>query len=298
MHGVPVFLIVPLFAGVLCSLMFMCMKRALHEGASVWRSALWFNVSAGAMVLPLLFFAETPACDARVYQPLVPGLLFVIGAMLWALALSRGDVSVMAPVMGTKVLLVGFATVVFLRVPVRPVLWVSAGLVVVALTLMRGAGHVAGQRFWPTVLLTLCAATGFALSDIGFQAWAPLWGFGLFIPMAIGGAGAVSLAMVMLFRSRQALSATARRWLVAACLLNGVQVLAMSLSLSLLQHENAATAINIVYNSRSVISVVLVWSVGHWFGNVERGHGASVMAARAVGAVLLMAAIVLTILAA
>ena len=54
-----------------------------------------------------------------------------------------------------------------------------------------------------------------------------------------------------------------------------------------------ATTTNVLYNSRGVWSVVLVWTVGHWFGNAERSQGRGVMLRRLAGSALLLAAIAL-----
>jgi hypothetical protein len=86
------------------------------------------------------------------------------------------------------------------------------------------------------------------------------------------------------------------KWLIAGCVLNGLQTLGMVICVGLFRHPNAATAVNIVYNSRGIWSVMLVWILGGWFGNIEREQGARVMTARFTGAVLLLSAIVITLL--
>jgi hypothetical protein len=53
-----------------------------------------------------------------------------------------------------------------------------------------------------------------------------------------------------------------------------------------------ATTTNVLYNSRGIWSVVLVWAIGGWFGNAEREHGAGVMGRRLGGAGMLLLAIV------
>jgi hypothetical protein len=78
--------------------------------------------------------------------------------------------------------------------------------------------------------------------------------------------------------------------------LNGFQTLGMFICISLFRHANAATAINIVYNSRGIWSVLLVWLVGPWFGNIERAHGVKIMITRLSGSMLLLSAIALTLL--
>jgi hypothetical protein len=68
------------------------------------------------------------------------------------------------------------------------------------------------------------------------------------------------------------------------------------LFISAVSTHGKATAINVVYSARGLWSVLAVWWLGHWFGNTERERGAQVLRWRLVGALLLMAAIVLVIL--
>jgi hypothetical protein len=72
--------------------------------------------------------------------------------------------------------------------------------------------------------------------------------------------------------------------------------LGMFICVSLFRHPNAAAAVNIVYNSRGIWSVLLVWFAGSWFGNVEREQGINVMLARLSGSAMLLIAIALTLL--
>ena len=298
MPHIPIFLIIPLVAGFLCSLAFMLMKRALAEGMDTWRTAIAFNVAAALIVSPLLVFARTPGIGAAWYQPVIAGCLFFGGTFFWVQAINHGDVSLVGPLMGTKVLLVAFFTVILLGQPVEPVLWFSAVLVAVALAFLRGFGRGHHQHFWITVLLAMCGAVFYGLCDICFQAWAHRWGFGLFIPSVLVVVATFSVLASFCLSRNTSPPVAAWKWLVAGCVFNGLQITGMAISLSQFRHDNAATAINIVYNSRSISTVLLVWLVGHWFGNTERAQGPVVMTARAVGAALLITAIALTLLAA
>jgi hypothetical protein len=55
------------------------------------------------------------------------------------------------------------------------------------------------------------------------------------------------------------------------------------------------TAVNIVYSSRGLVSVILVWAIGHWFHNAEQQLGRRALGYRMVGALLMIAAIVLVL---
>jgi hypothetical protein len=54
-----------------------------------------------------------------------------------------------------------------------------------------------------------------------------------------------------------------------------------------------ATAANVLYASRGLLSVLLIWSIGHWFSNAEQKLGLKVLRWRLLGATLMLAAIVL-----
>jgi hypothetical protein len=56
-----------------------------------------------------------------------------------------------------------------------------------------------------------------------------------------------------------------------------------------------ATSANIVYASRGLLSVALVWMVGHWFMSTEQHLGPKVLRWRLAGALLMMSAIVIVV---
>ena len=55
------------------------------------------------------------------------------------------------------------------------------------------------------------------------------------------------------------------------------------------------TSANVLYSSRGLWSVA-VCAIGHWFANREQQLGARVLAWRLIGAVLLMAAILMVVM--
>jgi drug/metabolite transporter (DMT)-like permease len=292
-----VFLILPLALGFMYSAAAMAFKRAMAEGLGIRRIVLYSNLATAILLVPLLSLAHKPQPGASFYQPLITGLVFFIGMVLNIAALQRGDVSVATPLLGTKVLFVAFFTIIVLGQPVLPSLWIAAICVCVALTLLRGpAGH-GNRRFWSTVMLAAGSSAAFALCDVFFQLWTRVWGVGLFIPMVLG--IVCLLSALLLLKDRPAvdmLTGSAKRWLIIGCTLNGLQTLGIVICIGLFRHPNAATAINIVYNSRGIWSVLLVWGLGHWYANVEKDQGRGVMIARLIGSILLLVAIILTLI--
>ena len=297
MDDFSIFLILPLVLGLMYSVAAMAFKRALAEGVDIRRIIFFSNLTTAILLLPLLSLASKPHPDAAFYQPLLVGLAFFSGIVLNIVALHRGDVSVATPLLGTKVLFVAVFTMVVLGKPVLPSLWISAVLVAVALAILRGPADRVHHRFWATVFFAAGSSSAFALCDIFFQLWTRVWGVGLFIPMVFGVVCMLSFTLLRWFPpSAGVVAGSTWKWLIAGCVLNGLQTLGIVICVGLFRHPNAATAVNIVYNSRGIWSVLLVWILGDWFGNIEREQGARVMAARFTGAVLLLSAIVITLL--
>ena len=82
------------------------------------------------------------------------------------------------------------------------------------------------------------------------------------------------------------------QWLLIGAALIALQ--ASGIAYAIIRYENATTT-NIIYNTRAVWSVVIVWTVGHWFANTESEQGHGVMGRRLIGSALLLVAIALVV---
>ena len=294
MDDLPVYLILPLVLGMLYSIASLAFKRAIAEGMDIGRIVFYSNLTTLILLIPLLVLVSKPQPSAFFYQPLLTAVAFFIGIALNVAAIRQGDVSVATPILGTKVLFVACFTIIILGKPVQRSLWMGAVLAGVAFVMLRGPANRPHHRFWSTVFLAVGSSSAFALCDVFFQLWTRIWGVGLFIPVVFAIVCVLSFTLLKLFPApAPSVTARASRWIMAGCILNGVQTLGMVICVGLFRHPNAATAVNIVYNSRGIWSVLLVWIIGHWFGNMERGWGRKIMAFRLAGSALMIGAIVL-----
>ena len=103
------------------------------------------------------------------------------------------------------------------------------------------------------------------------------------------------LSFGLIFRFTAPLSAIPRQgwvWLTGGSALLGTQSV---IFVSTLAVYGKATSANIVYASRGLLSVLLVWMIGHWFMNQEQHLGAKVLRWRLLGAALMLSAIVLVV---
>ena len=88
-------------------------------------------------------------------------------------------------------------------------------------------------------------------------------------------------------------SPESRRWLVGGALCLGAQALLIVTPIALFGH---ATTANVLYSARGMWSVVIVWLVGHWFGNREQSLGRLIFISRLLGAALMTAAVIVVLL--
>jgi drug/metabolite transporter (DMT)-like permease len=289
-----VYLLLPLLSSVLyvCGALFL--KQAGGYGVGVWRTTFVANLICGAAFNVLWFLGGSFPAVTLWWQPAVVALLFLAGQMLSFLAIERGDVSVATPVMGVKVVLVAIFVTLVLDESVTTALWLAAILSSVGIVFLnRGGGNQPHHHAGLTIGLGILAAACYALFDVLVQKWSPAWGAGRFLPMLMWFVALYSLALIPFFHAPlRAVPRPAWRPLVCGGCFIAAQGIFLISALSL---YGEATAINVVYSSRGLWSVLAVWWLGHWFANKERERGAQVLGWRLLGALLLMAAIVLVL---
>lgn len=273
----------------------LLLKRASDLGADVWRSTRIINYTSVLVAAPLWLLGGTVPVFHLWWQPAVAAVLFFAGQVFTILAISTGDVSVATPVLGLKILLVALLSIVLIGDPIGARLWTAAALSSVAIALLnmdRGHPH---SRVGRTIVLAASGAAAYACFDVLIQKWSPLWGTGRFIPLAMAFGALYSMPLRRFDRRPIGFitSHAYRPWLAAGAFGFAVQGLMFMSSISIYRQ---ATSANVLYSSRGLWSVIGVWAIGHWFTNREQHLGARVLVWRLVGAILLMAAIVMVLL--
>lgn len=287
----PLSLLLPLIAGIIYAAGALLVKRSAELGVGVWRTAFVANVVCALFFQPLLLMDGTIHWHLW-WQPLLVALCFVVGQWLTFISIDTGDVSVATPVLGLKILLVATLVTIFSGTDLHWQLWVAAILATVGIALLnQGGGHATHHHVGRTIVTASLAAMAYAVFDVLMQAWAPAWGVGRFLPIAMGLSGVLSVGFVARFRAP--LSAIPRRtwpWLLGGTVTMATQSVLFVFTIA--QWGEAAAA-NVVYSSRGLWSVVLVWVFGHWVHSREQHLGGRVLAWRMAGATLMTAAIAL-----
>ena len=286
-------LILPLAAAILYVVGAMLLRRAADLGVGFWRTTFVANMICAAIYAPLLLFGGNWHWNL-LWQPAIVATLFVVGSILNFLSLNKGDVSIATPVLGIKIILVAIFTTLLTGQAISPRLWAAAALSTLAVALLNRTRTGQHHHVTTTILTAGSSSLMFALFDVLMQKWTPSWGVGRFPPLMLGYAAVLSFGVIPLFPGPlSAISSKAWAWLLAGSVVIGLQSVLFVGSVS---HFGQATAANVMYSSRGLWSVVLVWLIGHWFHNEERKLGADIMAWRLVGACLLLAAIALVLM--
>jgi drug/metabolite transporter (DMT)-like permease len=289
----PTFLLLPLASSVVYVCAALLIKRSIALGMDVWRTVFVTNLVSALFFAPLWAFGGPGQPAHQLWQPAAVALLLLLGQLLVFVALSKGDVSVATPVLGLKTVFVALFTVMILGERMGAPLWLGAVLSALAVTLLNRADQSAPRRVSFTVICGAAAAATFALFDVLIQKWSPLWGAGRFLPLMNGMAALFSVGLIPLFAAPlRSIPVAARPWVFGGAALMGVQGLMLVTAIAVFGN---ATAVNIVYNTRGVWSVVLVWLVGHWFVNVEQDLPGKILGARLAGAGLVLMAILLVL---
>ncbi len=294
--GLPFHLLLPLVSAIGYVVGALLLKRASDLGADVWRTTRIINYTTALMATPLLLLGGTVPSSLW-WQPAVAGLLFFAGQVFTLLALNTGDVSVATPVLGVKIVLVALLSVMLIGDPIGVRLWTAAALSSVAIALLNISPGQSHRRVGTTILLAGLGAVAYACFDVLIQKWSPAWGTGRFIPITMACGAAYSLPLRRFDAPRGASDAHLSRayipWIAAGALCFAVQGLMFMSSVAIYRQVTSA---NVLYSSRGLWSVVAVWGIGHWFTNREQHLGARVLVWRFVGAILLLAAIVMVLI--
>lgn len=270
------------------------LKRSSDLGVGLWRTTFVANLIVAALFSFLWLLGGPPVERELLWQPGVIAMCLFVGQLSQFLALEKGDVSVAVPVFGLKVVLVAFLTPILIGEAVGAKLWIAAFLSVLGITCLNRKDADQPPR---NLLITFIAggigAVAFAVFDVLVQKWGPSWGAGRLLPCIFWINAFLSFGLIFRFSAPLSkIPGKAWPWLVGGSALLGIQSITFVSTLAIF---GRATNANIVYASRGLLSVALVWMVGHWFANAEQHLGPKVMRWRLIGALLMLSAIVLVV---
>ncbi len=273
----------------------LTLKSAIERGATANQVNVFTNLIMALLVQPFWLFDRPGIPNAALWQPALCGALFFIGQIFTFAALSRGDVSLATPLLGTKIILVTLFNALIFATPVSLRWWVAAVIASLAVALIAGGlPHTHRRAVGLTVLFSLSGAAFYSFTDALIQHWGNTFDSVAFVPVAFT-VTALLTAVYFPIRDRRAFLPVraALPALVGGGFLLGAQVTGFFFSIVLTRD---ATLANVIYSTRSIWSVVAAWLGGNLLGLHDTEAGPAVMIRRLCGAILLFAAILIILL--
>lgn len=288
--------IIALGAAFLYAVSILFIKKALDKRAGLMRITFilnWFMVFA---FLPLLFY------KSRVYDwslwlyPVLTGLCLLLAQIAVFGALKTGDASIQTPVMGTKAFMVAiFASCLGIGyIPFS--WWIGSALSLLAIYFLSYAHNcpILKRKNILTIALAFVGACFFGLGDVLMEYKAGQFGEIPFLVIAMIVAALGSFCLVPFFEGKLfKIPKNAHKWVLLGSFLYAIEAIGFYIAISF---YGKATAVNILYSSRGMWSIILVWSIGRFFVEKDLIVSSQVMFRRALGALLIFIAILLVVL--
>lgn len=283
----------PLIAGAAYAASALWGKQAAMGGGGIWRVTFLTNWGQALLLLPFVFQGEAALQFSDWVHVAITSFAFFVGQVVVFAGLRYGDVSVLTPVMGVKVLVVA-AMAVGIAHEDLPTRWWGAAVIAAIAAVVMGGGRVADRkRIWAAIIGGLGASIAFSAVDVCFQFWGGSTGVWRFTGLVLLAMGGWSLFLLPFLEGPfWRMPVQVWRAFLPSLAMTLVQVLLMAYCVVVL--KGAAWA-NLLYSSRGVWSVLFVWLMGPMFGNAERDTGEGVMLRRLFGATMLLGAIALVL---
>jgi drug/metabolite transporter (DMT)-like permease len=204
-------------------------------------------------------------------------------------AISRGDMSVVVPAMGTKAFFVAIAASAFFGKTINPATWMAAVLAAVGIYVLGRSDRTKSKGVSIAILFTTISSACFGFCDAAIQALAPSYGAKGFMGMTF--LMIAGLSSLFLRAADHPLREADKQGMKALFIGAGIIALqGILVCISVVSFDNA-TGVNIVYTSRGLWSVLLVWWIGHRFHSGGKIQDRKLLLARLIGATIMMVAV-------
>ena len=286
----PSYMVLPIVAALMYAYGSLYFKEAFEHGITVIHTFVITSWAMALVFVPLLIVDPLPPSFGSLLQPALCAGLFFMGNWFTFAAISRGDMSVVVPAMGTKAIFVAIAASAFFGKTINPATWMAAVLAAVGIYVLgRSDRTKKAKGVSIAILFTIISSACFGFCDAAIQAWAPSYGAKGFMGMTF--LMIAGLSTLFLRAADHPLREADKQGMKALFIGAGIIALqGILVCISVISFDNA-TGVNIVYTSRGLWSVLLVWWIGHRFHSSEKNQDRKLLLARLIGAAIMMVAV-------
>ena len=251
------------------------------------------NLLSGIVFIPSIFF-ETDFPDASIiWQPIIASIFCAIGNIATFTCAERGEVSLMTPLMGIKTLMLVMFARVFLDINLPHTITVAGIICCVAVFIMSfSINSLRSKKLGVTILLAMIACISYALCDVFIQKYAPNFTRNTMLSLTSVAMPLSIIPLLPKFFKEVSISDKNTLFLGGgSAVLMIVEMYLMFISIS---GEMGASLCNILYNTRGLLSVILIYFVGKRFVKLRELSNASAIQ-RSVGAIMILIAVIIAL---
>ena len=284
----------PFFAAALYCSSVMLVKYASHSGTLSGTSILVMNnILSGLVFIPAIFFEDTMPDWSIVWQPLTASCFCALGNIATFVCAERGEVSLMTPIMGIKIMFVILFARILLDANMPHTITLAGIICCIAVFIMGWSkGALNTKKLGITLMLSFVACISYAMCDVVMQKYAPNFTRNAMLSLT---SIAMPLSIIpFLPRFFKDVSKSSKTTLVLGGMSAGLMIMEMYLMFLSIIGEVGAALCNILYNTRGILSVVLMFIVGKFVANMRELSNTSAIQ-RIIGATMILIAVSIVI---
>lgn len=285
----------PFFAAAFYCISVAFIKLSSSSGKFSASSVLVINnIISGLVFIPQLFWGEPVKDWGLVWQPLLAGAFCALGNIATFLCAQKGELSLMTPIMGVKILIVLLLSHIFLSSALSASFWVS-GIVCCVAVFIMGYSHKTfeSNRLKITIFLALCACSSYAACDICIQKYAP----NFTVPQMLALCTIMMPVSIIPYIPKffKQIRVAGMRCISFGVLAGIFMVFECYLMFLSIVGSVGAALCNILYNTRGIMAVIMVLILGRYFGELKELSQASAMR-RGLGALMILVAVFIVLM--
>lgn len=280
----------PLLSAVFFAFGSIFVKRATSEGITPLSVSFSFNAMIFLFYLPMFLYSYNPQTVDMLWIVLACAGIFLVGQIINYIGVYIGDVSLLTPLMGMKILFVVLFASIFAQTKI-PTIWIYAAILTAISIIVMGVEKFSfSKKTLLTIACALCTCLAFAGLDIIMQENAKKMGVVFFISSLSIMLLPISLPLLpVVIKDFKRVGFNGFRWLAFGLPLIFLHDFLFCLSLS--TSQGGAVLANILVATRGIITTIVVFLLGKKFKLPEAKMSKSFAMRRFLGATILFATI-------
>lgn len=251
------------------------------------------NMLSGLTFIPLILLDNTLPSLSNIWQPLLASAFCAVGNLATFICAERGEVSLMTPIMGIKILFVIMLSNIMLNNPLPHTITISGAICCLAVFIMGfSRKSISADKLRITILLAITACASYAICDVLMQKYAH--NFTRYAMLSLTSVAMPLSVIPFIPRLIREIPHCSKRTLIFGFSSGLFMLMEMYLMFRSIVGEVGASLCNILFNTRGLISIVLIFILGKFLSELKELNKSSALQ-RTIGASLILLAVAIAL---